>query len=148
LRAVLRQLISLDALRVDAQGFNTLHLTQGSRAVLKGEVKIELRQSSKPSRSKKTANRSGSKDSANATSQDDLLDADAQRRFAALKTWRASVAQAHNLPAYVIFHDSTLKAIALAHPAATRDLEGISGIGVKKLEAYGEDVVRVVNAAG
>jgi ATP-dependent DNA helicase RecQ len=54
------------------------------------------------------------------------------------------VAREHNLPAYVIFHDATLLAIAERDPQCLTDLEGISGIGTKKLEAYGEEVLRVV----
>ena len=71
-----------------------------------------------------------------------------QARFAALKAWRAEVAREHNLPAYVIFHDATLAAIAEADPQSLADLQGISGIGAKKLEAYGEEVLRVVASAG
>ncbi|WP_313315025.1 HRDC domain-containing protein, partial [Pulveribacter sp.] len=56
---------------------------------------------------------------------------------------RAEVAREHNLPAYVIFHDATLAAIAERNPASMAELQGISGMGTKKLEAYGEDVVRV-----
>jgi ATP-dependent DNA helicase RecQ len=48
------------------------------------------------------------------------------------------------LPSYVIFHDATLAAIAKAGPADLDSLQGIAGIGVKKLEAYGEEVLRVV----
>jgi ATP-dependent DNA helicase RecQ len=153
LRAVLRQLMSLDAVRVDAEAFNTLHLTQGSRAVLKGEVKIELRQSIKPTRTKKPAGspyavspaaRSGSKAKLGEASTEVPLNAQSQRRLAALKAWRAEVAQHHNLPAFVIFHDSTLRAIAQANPAAISELGGIMGMGAKKLEAYGAEVVRVV----
>ena len=65
-------------------------------------------------------------------------------RFAALKAWRGEVARAHNLPAYVIFHDATLAAIAALAPHSLDDLQGISGIGAKKLEAYGDEVLRVV----
>jgi ATP-dependent DNA helicase RecQ len=72
------------------------------------------------------------------------LDETAQARFAALKTWRAEVAREHNLPAYVIFHDATLAAIAERAPQTPDDLQGISGIGAKKLEAYGAEVLRVV----
>ncbi len=153
LRAVLRQLISLNALRVDAEQFNTLYLTEGSRAVLKGEVKIELRQSTKPARAKKPtgspyavspAARSGSKAKLGAAFAEAPLDAQSQRRLAALKAWRVEVAQHHNLPAFVIFHDSTLRAIAQANPVAVSELDGIMGIGAKKLEAYGAEVVRVV----
>jgi len=71
------------------------------------------------------------------------LDAAAQKRFEALKAWRGEVAREHNLPAYVIFHDATLAAIAERAPATLEDLQGISGIGTKKLEAYGSDVLRV-----
>jgi ATP-dependent DNA helicase RecQ len=70
------------------------------------------------------------------------LDDAAQVRFIALKAWRAEVAKAHNLPAYVIFHDATLAAIAERAPQSLDDLQGISGIGAKKLEAYGEEVLR------
>ena len=71
------------------------------------------------------------------------LDQDAMVRFINLKAWRGEVAREHNLPAYVIFHDATLAAIAQAAPQSLEDLEGISGIGIKKLEAYGEQVLRV-----
>jgi hypothetical protein len=59
---------------------------------------------------------------------------------------RAEVARGHNLPAYVIFHDATLAAIAERNPASLGELEGISGMGAKKLEAYGAEVLRVCGA--
>ncbi|MEI8326054.1 MAG: HRDC domain-containing protein, partial [Betaproteobacteria bacterium] len=71
------------------------------------------------------------------------LDGQAQQRYAALKAWRAEVAREHNLPAYVIFHDATLLAIAQCQPRSLEDLQGISGMGAKKLQAYGEEVLRV-----
>jgi ATP-dependent DNA helicase RecQ len=139
LRGVLRQLIAIGAVAVDSQAFNTLQLTDASRAVLKGEVRVQLRESvstpapRKPKRAAAVAQAPAS------------LDAMAQARFAALKAWRAEVAREHNLPAYVIFHDATLAAIAERVPLSPDDLKGISGIGVKKLEAYGADVLRVVS---
>jgi ATP-dependent DNA helicase RecQ len=72
------------------------------------------------------------------------LDEAAQQRYASLKAWRAEVAREHNLPAYVIFHDATLATIAERAPQTLDDLQGISGIGLKKLEAYGEEVLRAV----
>ncbi|MDB5733087.1 MAG: ATP-dependent helicase RecQ, partial [Variovorax sp.] len=66
-----------------------------------------------------------------------------QQRFSALKAWRTEIAREHNLPAYVIFHDATLTAIAERAPATPADLQGISGIGASKLEKYGEEVLRV-----
>jgi ATP-dependent DNA helicase RecQ len=143
LRGVLRQLIATGALAVDAQAFNTLQLTEGSRAVLKGETAVQLRESvSLPADTRRR--RGGSTKAAPAVAAG-LTDS-GQARFAALKAWRAEVARAHNLPAYVIFHDATLAAIAATAPQTLNELRGISGIGEKKLDAYGEEVLRVVNA--
>jgi ATP-dependent DNA helicase RecQ len=141
LRGVLRQLIAIGAVAVDGQAFNTLQLTDASRAVLKGEVRVQLRESvSTPA--PKRARRAGAPAPAAAK-----LGVDAQVRFINLKVWRAEVAREHNLPAYVIFHDATLAAIAERAPRSLDDLQGISGIGVKKLEAYGAEVLRVVSPA-
>ncbi|MDB5872909.1 MAG: recQ1 [Ramlibacter sp.] len=140
LRGVLRQLIATGALAVDGQAFNTLKLTDGSRGVLKGETAVQLRESvSLPAdaRRRKSAAKAAPAVAAGLTDS-------GQARFAALKSWRAEVARAHNLPAYVIFHDATLAAIAALAPNSLDDLQGISGIGAKKLEAYGEEVLRVV----
>ncbi|MDQ7958464.1 MAG: DNA helicase RecQ [Rhodocyclaceae bacterium] len=147
LRGVLRQLIAIGALHVDAEKFNTLQLTEGSRAVLKGEVPVRLRASISAPPARRTRSRSGGSSSAASTAPAAAaLDTTGQARFAALKTWRAEVAKAHNLPAYVIFHDATLAAIAERAPATLADLQGISGIGASKLEKYGEDVLRVCAA--
>ena len=109
--------------------------------MLKGEVSIRLRASvSNPTSSKTKSRASGSVHKPTPTP----LDAMGQARFDALKAWRGEVAKSHNLPAYVIFHDATLAAIAKAGPADLDSLQGIAGIGVKKLEAYGQEVLRVV----
>jgi ATP-dependent DNA helicase RecQ len=139
-RGVLRQLLAMDAVAVDAQAFNTLQLTEASRTVLKGEVPVRLRVSlSKP------AERKARRTPARAASKAPLaLDAGGQSRFAALKAWRSEVAKEHNLPAYVIFHDATLAAIAQSAPQSLGDLQGISGIGARKLDAYGAAVLAVM----
>jgi ATP-dependent DNA helicase RecQ len=143
LRGVLRQLIAISAVSVDGQAFNTLQLTDASRAVLKGEVPVSLRESvsSPKARPSKAAKGSGAKAGSKAPLE---LDAQGEQRYLALKAWRAEVAREHNLPAYVIFHDATLAAIAQRAPESRDDLQGISGIGAKKLEAYGDEVLRVV----
>jgi len=139
LRGVLRQLIAIGAVGVDGQAFNTLYLTEGSRAVLKGEVTVQLRESiSTPST--KRSRRAGITAPAAAN-----LGVDDQVRFINLKAWRAEVAREHNLPAYVIFHDATLAEIARRSPQTLEALQGISGIGEKKLQAYGEAVLRVIS---
>ncbi len=141
-RAVLRQLIAKNMLRVDTE-FSTLQLLPAARQVLKGEASLVLRQQldSKVSRAKKTT-KTSVKGMAEAA-----LNAGALERLAKLKAWRAEIAREHNLPAFVIFHDSTLRAIAERAPTSTFDLEGIAGIGVKKLDAYGAEVLRVCAAA-
>ncbi|MDE2616836.1 MAG: RecQ family ATP-dependent DNA helicase [Burkholderiales bacterium] len=138
LRAVLRQLIAIGAVAVDGGMFNTLRLTDGSRAVLKGEVKVQLRESVATPMAKRSRRAGALAPAAQALGVDD------QVRYINLKTWRADVAREHNLPAYVIFHDATLAEIARRRPQSLEDLQGISGIGAKKLEAYGADVLRVV----
>jgi ATP-dependent DNA helicase RecQ len=142
LRGVLRQLLAMGAVMVDVQAFNTLVLTDKSRAVLKGDVAVRLRESvSLP------APRKG-KTPVNTQPKAPIeLDALALLRYADLKAWRAEIAREHNLPAYVIFHDATLAAIAERAPQSLQDLQGISGMGVKKLEAYAQGVLRVVAVA-
>lgn len=144
LRGVLRQLIAIGALGVEAQPFSTLYLTDASRAVLKGEVSIRLR-ASVTTPADKSAKRGSTGKAGGAIKPAPIeLDAPAQARYAALKAWRSEVAKSHNLPAYVIFHDATLAAIAQAAPHDVQSLQDIAGIGVKKLEAYGHEVLRVV----
>ena len=141
LRGVLRQLIALGAVAVDAQSFNTLHLTEKSRAVLRGEVAVQLRESvSSPAERKPRKSGAGPA----AIKAPIALDGAALERYAALKAWRAEVAREHNLPAYVIFHDATLAAIAKRAPQSLDDLQDISGMGAKKLEAYADAVLRVM----
>ncbi len=145
LRSVLRQLIAIGALNINAAAFNTLQLNDASRAVLKGSVAVMLREST--SAAGATRGSKAKRTTGNATSKAShaALDSAGEQRFAALKAWRAEVAREHNLPAYVIFHDATLLAIAERNPSCLNDLEGISGIGTKKLEAYGDEVLRVVS---
>ncbi|MFP8780284.1 DNA helicase RecQ [Hydrogenophaga sp. RWCD_12] len=142
-RALLRQLIAREAVRVDDAPYNTLHLTDGARPILKGEAQVWLRQVIEGKSGRSTRSRSKGTTTAPdgqplSLSERECLDA--------LKAWRAEVAREHNLPAFVIFHDATLRAIAAQKPRSMADLDGISGIGQKKREAYGAEVLRVVSA--
>ena len=145
LRSVLRQLLATGAVGLNkvmldsGHSFDTLCLSDGSRAVLRGEVAVQLRESvASAPRERKRRTPAGTLPPAAAN-----LDQDAQVRFINLKAWRAEVAREHGLPAYVIFHDATLAAIAQQCPRTVADLQGISGMGAKKLEAYGAEVLRV-----
>jgi ATP-dependent DNA helicase RecQ len=75
------------------------------------------------------------------------LDEPAAERFVALKAWRAEIAREHNLPAYVVFHDTTLAQMAREQPDSLTALAGISGVGSKKLQAYGPQILRVLQEA-
>lgn len=137
LRGVLRQLIAMGALNVQGQVFNTLQLTEGSRAVLRGEISVLLRESVSQKAEKRSRKSQAPSPAAANLNQEALV------RYINLKAWRSEVAKEHSLPAYVIFHDATLALIARADPQSLNDLNGISGIGAKKLEAYGQEVLQV-----
>jgi ATP-dependent DNA helicase RecQ len=141
-RGVLRQLIALGHLRAEGE-YNTLELNESARAVLKGEVTVMLRVPADPPPKRGRSSRAGG-----ASAKDKPpplpLDAIGLQRFAALKTWRAEVAKEHNLPAYIVFHDATLAEMARASPDSLEALGGVSGVGAKKLEAYGREILRVL----
>jgi ATP-dependent DNA helicase RecQ len=75
------------------------------------------------------------------------LPADAVPRFEALRAWRAATAKEQGVPAYVIFHDATLREIAAQAPDSLGKLRGISGVGENKLAKYGEGVLETLAAA-
>jgi ATP-dependent DNA helicase RecQ len=144
-RALLRQLIAREAVQVHDAPYNTLHLADAARDILKGQSPVWLKSladkaAGSARSSRQRASRATAKDEGQplSLSERDCLDA--------LKAWRAGVAREHNLPAFVIFHDATLRAIAGRKPETLADLDGIAGIGQKKREAYGADVLRVVSA--
>jgi len=145
-RALLRQLIAIEAVQVDAAHYNTLHLADAAREILKGQrpVALKLAAEKAPGRSSRSK---AARHSSNAAAPDGQpLSLSERECLEALKVWRAGVAREHNLPAFVIFHDSTLRAIASRVPQTDADLDGIAGLGQKKREAYGTDVLRVVSA--
>jgi ATP-dependent DNA helicase RecQ len=141
-RMVLRQLIALCHVQTEGE-FNTLELTPTARDVLRGDVLMLLRLPSDTphrSRSAKAGKPARGRDKAPPVA----LDAQGLERFAALKAWRAEVAREHNLPAYVVFHDATLAEMARLRPQSLDELGGISGVGAKKLSAYGGEILRVL----
>ncbi len=143
-RSVLRQLIALGHLRAEGE-FNTLALTESSREVLRGQVQLLLRvPAAAPRRGERAKTGRVAPDKAPPLP----LDGAALQRFAALKAWRAEVAREHNLPAFVVFHDATLAHMARECPTQLGALGGISGVGAKKLQAYGDEILRVLQTAG
>ena len=149
-RGVLRQLVALGHVATVGE-YNTLALADSARAVLRGEVPIVLRlpREAPPRGRVARAGKSGGASEAARESKASALaglDAAAQQRFAALKAWRAEVAREHNLPAYIVFHDAVLLAMARECPDTLDALAGIGGVGAKKLEAYGREILRVLGA--
>jgi ATP-dependent DNA helicase RecQ len=141
-RSVLRQLVALGHLRAEGE-FNTLALTESSREVLRGGVQLLLRvPAALPRRGERGKPGSAPRQAAPPVP----LDAATLERFAALKAWRAEVAREHNLPAFVVFHDATLAQMAREQPATLDALACISGVGTKKLQAYGGEILRVLRA--
>jgi ATP-dependent DNA helicase RecQ len=141
-RAVLRQLIALGHVFTEGE-YHTLALAESARAVLKGGVELLLRVPASPPK-KGRSTRTGSSKAGRAGAEAMDLDVEAQQRFEALKAWRAEVAKEHGLPAYVIFQNVTLAEMAQRDPQSLDELAGISGVGAKKLEAYGREILRVL----
>ena len=135
-RGVFRQLVAGGLLEADVEHHGALRLTALSGPVLRGERALMFRsEAAKPPRGRKS--RGGG-----TTSPAIELDMDSQIRFDALRQWRATTAREQNVPAYVIFHDSTLRAIAEAAPDDMVELSRIPGIGASKLDRYGEAVLQ------
>jgi ATP-dependent DNA helicase RecQ len=135
-RGVVRQLLVQGLLAVHGDGYGTLVITDESAAVLSGSRRVLLR------REAERAAR-GPKKSAIASD----LPTEATGLFEKLREWRAATAREQGVPAYIIFGDATLRGIALSRPDSRAELAGISGVGEKKLDAYGEQLLEVVAAA-
>ncbi|MCK2026197.1 DNA helicase RecQ [Microbacterium sp. SSW1-47] len=136
-RSVVRQLLARGILV--AQGdYGTLAPGEAAAGVLRGETPVPLR--------KDTIGRATSTPRARKASAADALDAGDRELFEALRAWRAETAREQGVPAYIVFGDATLRALAEHRPASAADLEGITGIGAKKREAYGDGVLAVIAA--
>ena len=136
-RAILRQVIALGLVTVDHEQYSSLKLTDAARPVLKGGQKVQLRQYQKPVKQK-----SPGKTSKGYVESD--LSPREQAIFDKLRWWRVETARAHDVAAYIIFNDATLREIAKARPTTLSDLRGISGVGEKKLASYGDEIVAMI----
>ncbi len=136
-RGVVRQLLAQGLLAVDADGYGTLRLTETSPDVLRGTRSVLLRREAP-----RTA-RPARQSTRTATSE---LGADALTVFERLRAWRAATAKTKGVPAYVVFHDATLREIATRLPTTLAELGTISGVGVTKLDTYGAELLEVLAA--
>jgi ATP-dependent DNA helicase RecQ len=144
-RAALRQLVALGHLRADSEAFGALKLTEMARGVLKGETEVMLREQAAGSRNRVSRSRSRRGDLAPPPAGQSGIGNPAF--VVALRAWRADVARKRGVPAYVVLHDSTIDGIASARPTTLDQLRGVAGIGDKKLEHYGDELIAMVRAA-
>ena len=136
-RAILRQAFALGLVEIDHENYGSLRLPEAARSVLRGERQVAMRRYQKPVRQKRAPVR------ASGYTESDLS-APQQQLFEKLRWWRMETARSHNLPAYVIFHDNTLREIARAAPATLEELRQVSGVGEKKLESHGDQIMALV----
>ena len=135
-RSVIRQLLARGIL-VPQGEYGTLALGEPAAAVLRGEAAVPLRRD--------VLGRTGGGSSrGRKAAASEALDAGDRPLFESLREWRAGVAKEQGMPAYIVFGDATLRALAEHRPATLDDLDGITGIGAKKREAYGEAVLEVI----
>jgi ATP-dependent DNA helicase RecQ len=132
-RGVVRQLLAQGLLGVNSDGYGTLVLTDASAGVLDGSRRVSLRR--EPERKAKAAKK---------TAIAATVPVEAAPLFEKLREWRAGVAREQSVPAYIIFGDATLRGIALSKPQTLDQLGEISGVGEKKLDAYGAALLEIV----
>jgi ATP-dependent DNA helicase RecQ len=138
-RGVARQLVARGALDVAVESHGELVPTEAARPILRGEAKVMLREEALTPSGKRSGARErapGGRGAEPSMAGDQLFDA--------LRAWRKRVAEEQGVPAYVIFHNAALDAIAAARPRDAEDLAMVPGVGRGKLERYAEAVLRLV----
>jgi len=147
-RGVVRQLLAQSVLAVSPDGYGTLLITDAAAEVLSGAKQVRLRKEpEKAPRVRGARGSSGSGSSRGSRGGSGAADLDAADvpLFETLRQWRAGIAKAQGVPAYVVFGDVTLRGIASSRPGSMGELAGISGVGQKKLDTYGQQVLDVVS---
>ena len=133
-RGVVRQLLAQGLLAVNSDGFGTLVTTEASAAVLTGSRAVMLRREpERPARASK-ARRVAIAD----------LPQEQVPVFDALRAWRAAEAKEQGVPAYVVFHDATLREIAAGKPTTLDQLGTMTGVGANKLAKYGDAILELL----
>jgi ATP-dependent DNA helicase RecQ len=133
-RGVVRQLLAQRLLAVEGD-YGTLVLTDTSAEVLRREREVLLRR--EPERTARATKTAKSRGKAAAVD----MPASANADFELLRAWRGASAKEQGVPAYVIFHDATLRQIATERPATLSALGTVSGVGENKLAKYGQQIL-------
>ena len=130
-QAIFRQMMGHDLVRPDPERHGALRMTEPARPILRGEARIDLRKDSLAKQDRRPAVRA-------------LVSDEDAPLLSALKAKRRALAEAANVPAYIIFNDRTLIEMAQLRPQTLDDMARINGIGAKKLESYGATFLEVV----
>jgi ATP-dependent DNA helicase RecQ len=139
-RGVIRQLMAQGLLAVEGN-YSTVVFTESSREAMRGGRQVMMRRE-QPKQARTRTRASGRSGAAQVE-----LSGEAAPVFEQLRAWRGATAKEQGVPAYVIFHDATLREIAARMPADLGALGAISGIGENKLAKYGEGVLGVLAGA-
>ncbi len=134
--SVFRQLVVQGVIEVNHEAFGALCATAAAKPILRGSEPVRFRRDAPASKPAKPAKPTRAP-----------LDPDTDRLFEALRAKRRALAEAQGVPAYVIFHDSTLLALAAARPGTTAALAQIPGMGQSRIERYGDIVLGVLRGA-
>ncbi|MFF3692502.1 DNA helicase RecQ [Streptomyces sp. NPDC002221] len=137
-RGVARQLLAMGLLAVEGE-YGTLVLTEASGEILAGRREVRMR--TEPEKPVRAARGPAKKSAVAADLPPEVLPV-----FEALRAWRGAQAKEAGVPAYVIFHDATLREIAAVRPGSLGELGTIGGVGEKKLATWGEGVLSVLNS--
>ena len=141
-QGIFRQLIAMNLLKVDIEGFGGLKITDAGRKFLQSKEKILMRKMAV----KVKNNKSEAADNKSKTKILFALEGDFENElFAQLKAKRLEIAKAQNLPPYIVFHDKTLIEMVKVLPKSLSEMSKISGVGEAKVKKYGEEFLRVVN---
>ncbi|MFT5572639.1 MAG: ATP-dependent DNA helicase RecQ [Cryomorphaceae bacterium] len=132
-RSILRQLLVQNYLLVNEAQYGAIQLTEKARSLLKGEIKVFLREdieAIKPTRAKRVASK---------------VDEGDRELWDALRACRKTLAEAQGVPPYTIFHDATLMEMMEFRPKDNAELLSISGVGEVKLQKYGDEFLQLLS---
>ncbi|HPF69961.1 MAG TPA: RQC domain-containing protein, partial [Candidatus Krumholzibacteria bacterium] len=149
-RGVFRQLVAAGLLAVSPDGYGGLRLTERARPVLRGEVALPLRRDAVhalPAVAVPKKKRRNAALEALGATKGQMEDPAAEALFERLRARRRELAEEHGVPPYVIFHDKTLAAMAVHRPGDREQMLRIGGVGLSKLERYGDAFLAEIRQA-
>jgi len=133
-QGIFRQMMGLDLVRPDPERHGALRMTEAARPILRDETTVTLRRDTLASKSPRPAVKT-------------LVSDEDAPLLSALKAKRRALAETAGVPAYIVFNDRTLIEMAERRPGSLDQMAGITGVGAKKLDQYGDAFLSVINGA-